>query len=611
MTRIPEWVLGLGLVAVLGVAVAMQRPADDGAASGDAATMPHNDFVIRGARVFDGRRDLGEVDVVVRAGTITAVGEDVDTAGLAEVDGRGQTVLPGLIDAHVHAWGDAQRDMARLGVTAGLDMHGMAERLPMLRQARQNAVDDGQADLWAAGYAVTVPGGHGTQYGFPVPALSPGDDVAAFVAARVDEGADFIKLIVEDLSAFGAAQRLPTLSPAQVREVVAASHAHARLAVAHVATAADARMVIDAGSDGLVHVFTDQVAAAGLVTAMREGERFIVPTLAVVASMAGQGHGAALAEDVHLAPRLTAEQRATLGRDFGGGDAQRLARAQESVRRLHAAGVEILAGSDAPNPGTAHGASLHHELELLVQAGLTPAQALAAATAAPAQRFGLADRGRIAPGMRADLVLVAGDPLRDITRTRDITAVWKHGRVVAGLPGAGADDAGVSVVPPGVVSRFDGATPDAAFGSWQDTTDAMAGGASTVRSQTRPGEGDAGAGALVVTGEVRPGFAFPWAGVMFFPAQVPMQPADLRGVSELVFGLQGDGRTYTVMLFTGADMQAPPVSRTVVAGPQWQQVRMPLADFAGADLSQVRGIAWTAGAPQGAFTFTLGQVALH
>jgi imidazolonepropionase-like amidohydrolase len=92
--------------------------------------------------------------------------------------------------------------------------------------------------------------------------------------------------------------------------------------------------------------------------------------------------------------------------------------------------VEILAGSDAPNPGTAHGASLHHELELLVRAGLTPIEALRAATSAPARRFGLADRGRIAPGQRADLLLVAGDPTADILATRAIERIWKNGAVV-------------------------------------------------------------------------------------------------------------------------------------------------------------------------------------
>jgi adenine deaminase len=73
------------------------------------------------------------------------------------------------------------------------------------------------------------------------------------------------------------------------------------------------------------------------------------------------------------------------------------------------------------------GASLHRELELLVRCGISPAQALAAATAEPARVFGLADRGRVAAGQRADLVLVSGDPLTDITATRAIERIWRGG----------------------------------------------------------------------------------------------------------------------------------------------------------------------------------------
>jgi imidazolonepropionase-like amidohydrolase len=101
-----------------------------------------------------------------------------------------------------------------------------------------------------------------------------------------------------------------------------------------------------------------------------------------------------------------------------------------SVARLREGDVPVLAGSDAPNPGTAHGISLHRELELLVRAGLSPLEALRAATSAPARAFRLSDRGRIAVGLRADLVLVDGDLTTDILATRVIRTVWKLGRAV-------------------------------------------------------------------------------------------------------------------------------------------------------------------------------------
>ena len=99
-------------------------------------------------------------------------------------------------------------------------------------------------------------------------------------------------------------------------------------------------------------------------------------------------------------------------------------------RQLISAHVPVVAGTDAPLAGGTHGASLHAELELLVNAGMTPLKALAAATSAPAQAFGLHDRGRMSPGLRADLVLVDGDPTIDIRATRAIAGVWKRGVAV-------------------------------------------------------------------------------------------------------------------------------------------------------------------------------------
>ncbi|MCY7313159.1 MAG: CIA30 family protein [Pseudoxanthomonas sp.] len=609
MKNWPEAVAAVALLAVVGLAVAM-RPGTAAEALPKPATSGST-FAITGARVFDGERDLGISTVIVRDGNIETVAVDAAVPqGMAVIDGAGKTLLPGLIDAHVHAWGDAQRDMARFGVTTGFDLHGASERLPALHAQREARGGSDQADLWAAGAAITVPGGHGTQYGFPVPTVAADTDVDAFIGARVDEGADFIKIIIEDLSAYAVARALPTLTPAQVEAAITAAHARERLAIAHVSTLRDAHRAVDFGSDGLAHVFTDAVADDALVTAMRDGKVFIMPTLSVIASMAGSGEGRALAADPRIKPYLTAEQAGNLANDFGSDNGERLQRATDSVRRLHAAGVDILAGSDAPNPGTAQGASLHHELALLVSAGLTPAQALASATSLPAKRFGIADRGRIAAGLRADLVLVEGNPLQDITATRAIAMVWKNGfRIVREVA---ASTTAAQVAPAhSLVSDFDGAAISASFGSWQPTTDQMAGGASVVQHALAEGGAGGSRAALRVTGEVKPGFPFPWSGVMFMPAAQAMAPMDMSARQELVFQVRGDGRSYNAMLFSGPSAQSMPSMQAFVAGPAWTEVRLPLSGFRGADLSQLRGIAFTAGQPQGAFEFRIDHVELR
>jgi hypothetical protein len=141
---------------------------------------------------------------------------------------------------------------------------------------------------------------------------------------------------------------------------------------------------------------------------------------------------------VFTRPGLLADARARGAKAACAGGRLDFDTALRSVAALHQAGLQVLAGTDAnypePDGGNAilnafagHGIALHHELALLVQAGLPPAAALAAATSAPARLFGLTDRGRIAAGLRADLLLVDGDPCADITATRNIAAIWRNG----------------------------------------------------------------------------------------------------------------------------------------------------------------------------------------
>ena len=101
--------------------------------------------------------------------------------------------------------------------------------------------------------------------------------------------------------------------------------------------------------------------------------------------------------------------------------------ADDAIHGLIRAGALILTGTDAPAPGVSYGVSVHSELELLVADGMSPVQALAAATSVAARAFHLSDRGLIRPGMRADLLLVQGNPTENILDTRNIVAVWKRG----------------------------------------------------------------------------------------------------------------------------------------------------------------------------------------
>ena len=270
--------------------------------------------------------------------------------------------------------------------------------------------------------------------------------------------------------------------------------------------------------------------------------------------------------------------------------------------------MPILAGTDAPNPGTAHGSSMHRELELLVKAGLTPEAALAAATSVPAKVFALTDRGRIAKGMRADLVLVSGNPAEDITATRDIVQIWKGGmradRPVAGTAPAVADAATTT----GIVSTFDKGEPSVEFGTgWQISTDSMMGGKSEAAMTVVANGANNTAGALEVSGTVAAGAMYPWAGAMFFPDKTPMTPVNLSRFREIVFWARGDGGQHQLMVFASR-LGDIPVGYTFAPGKEWKEFVVPFSQFSGIDGSDVKGILFSAGAKPGPFRFAIDEV---
>lgn len=568
-------------------------------------------FAIVNVRVFDGTRVLEHTSVVVDHGTIARVGDGPLPANIETIDGTGKTLLPGLIDAHTHAFGDALERALVFGVTTELDMF-TDPTFAAAKRAEQKAPGGApdRADLRSAGFLLTAPHGHGTEYGIPVPTVTSPAEAVAFVDARIAEGSDYIKIVYDDGANYGLS--IPTISKSVLEAAVDEAHARGRLSLVHIGSMHGAEDAIDAGVSGLAHIFADAPADAAFVDRVSRKGAFVVPTLTVIESLTGVARGASLTTDPRLAPFLTPAERESLRQSFPrrSGSPLRLEYALTSVQRLFEAGVPILAGTDAPNPGTAHGVSIHRELELLVQAGLPPGAALAAATSVPARIFGMNDRGRIAPGLRADLLLVDGDPTTDITATRAIVAVWKGGVRAARDRVASGPTESVSAPNPttGLVSDFEQTALHAAFGAgWQISTDTMRGGASTAGMRIVAG-GARGTGyALEVTG-VLVSAPTPWAGAIFFPGPTPMAPANLARFQDLVFEARGDGAQYQVMLFA-TRLGYIPARQPFTAGSDWQEVVMPLAAF-GTNGSDVTGMLFSAEHP-GPFRLLIDEVRLR
>lgn len=453
----------------------------------------------------------------------------------------------------------------------------------------------------------------------PIPTLTEPGQADEWVQARVKEGSDYIKIVHETGVSLG--MRLPSLSRETIEAVIAAAHKHKKLAVVHVSSRETAQHAIASGADGLVHTWGDEVIDDAFVKLFVEKKAFIIPTLTVLEGCLGVASGKSLIDDAGLAACVSPAIAAELSSSFPRRPNARIKAdvPRENVRKLKAAGVPILAGTDAPNPGTSHGISMHRELELLVDAGLTPAEALAAGTSVPAAKFGLADRGRIAPSLRADLFLVEGDPTADVKATRKIVGVWKNGRKVdrdahereiAKLRKEAAEAANLPPPPgseSGLVSDFEADGLEAQFGAgWMESTDKLRGGTSSVKFERSTGGANDSKGALRVEGKLSD-MQPRWAGVMFYPGTVPMAPANLSAKKTITFWVKGDGQKYSVMLFTKARGFSPSM-KSFVAGEEWTQQRFTIRDFDGCNGTDIMGVFLGGGDKPGDFKLFIDNV---
>jgi imidazolonepropionase-like amidohydrolase len=355
------------------------------------ADRPAGKTALTNVRVFDGSTLSKPVTVVIDDGVI-----GTDPAGAERVDGNGGVLLPGLIDAHVHL-GDAETldRLCAYGVTTALDMASWPPAKVDALRRRQ-----GRTDIRSAGIPATSSGStHSHIPGFPSRGLIEGPDAAAqFVDERIAEGSDYIKIIAD----------IPGPDQQTMDAVVAAAHARDTRTVVHATTSVTFTMALDARADMITHTPIDQALDASVIARMAEAGTLAIPTLTMMKG---------------IVDTLT---------KAAAGPSPDYEAARTTVTAMYRAGIPILAGTDAnATPGVPfsprHGESLHQELELLVDAGLSTLDALRAATSLPARYFGLDDRGVVAPGHRADLILIEGDPLADIRNTRNIQRTWCAG----------------------------------------------------------------------------------------------------------------------------------------------------------------------------------------
>jgi imidazolonepropionase-like amidohydrolase len=577
---------------------------------------------IKDVRIFDGEKIIPVGNVVFAGRTISACGPGAAVpAGAEIIDGRGKTLLPGLIDSHVHTFGaDSLKQALVFGVTTVIDMFMDVPTMQSVKKAQSEGKAPDQAYLVSSGTLATVAGGHGTEYGLAIPVIASPPDAPAFVERRIAEGSDFIKIIHDD----GSTYKIPrnTLTDAEVAALIDAAHKKGKKAVIHAATLKNCVDALNAGVDGLAHLYFNDAFDAEFGKLAARKKAFVIPTLSILRTMSGAVDTESLSADRGLAPYFKSADLQAMKTEvsFITGKSS-YAAAERALGQLKAAGVPILAGTDAPNPSTIFGASLHRELVLLVAAGLTPIEALRAATSVPAEEFGLRTRGRVKPGFVADLLLVEGDPTTDVTATRKITAIWKEGHRVdretyaaaaaadRGQAAQGKNAPGPEYSESGLISDFEGDKITAAFGAgWVVSTDTMYQGKSQAAMKIVPGGAEGSRGALEITGEILPGAPFKWAGAMFSPGKSMMAPANLSSRKAISFWARGDSRLCAVELFAQS-LGFRPAVVNFAPGPEWKEYTFPFSDFK-LDGSGLMGVFIGAVTDEGKFKLTIDNVRL-
>ena len=388
-------------------------------------------LVLIGASLIDGTgaEPARGRAVVVEGGRIASVVDEARAPRGRRIDLSGCTLLPGLINSHVHLCLGAEanpvgvlqnepatmtalkmlvraRETVEAGVTTVRDLAGRDYVELSVRRAVAEGLFPGPRIL-AAGRAVCMTGGHGNFFGRE--ADGP-DDVRKAVREQLKAGVDVIKLIATGgVMTAGVEPGSPQLTLEEMRAAVEEARKAGRLTAAHAQGSAGIADAVEAGITTIEHgiFLTDEIIA----TMKRKGV-FLVPTLAAPAAISIGGLAAGIPEF------MVRKSDAVISHHVS------------SFQRAAKAGVRIAAGADSGTPLNLHG-SLLPELDLMVKYGMSPLESIRSATTVAADALGLGgETGRVAEGYAADLLAVAGQPAERIGALADVRLVLARGAII-------------------------------------------------------------------------------------------------------------------------------------------------------------------------------------
>jgi imidazolonepropionase-like amidohydrolase len=414
-----------------------------------------------GGNVWSGGAGLFRDAVVIFQGDriLTAGARDLTPipSGATVVDVKGKTIIPGLINLHGHVGLTEGLDQnkthyskesvranleqyARYGVTTtfslGLDtdptVFGLRGAPLPEEPARATLYTAGRGFTGKQGYPAVLKGLEGVPF-----EADTVEQVQAHIQELVAQKADVVKIWVDDHLG-----HYKKIKPEISRAIIEEAHKRNLKVVAHVFYLADAKMLVEAGIDGLAHSVRDREVDDALINLMKEKKTFYVSTLMREEAVVVYAEPPAFLDDPFFAGVADQSVIKTLKDPAWGKKVKAdpdfvknqplLSMAERNLKKLFDAGVKLGFGTDTGPPGRFHGYFEHLELERMAQVGLAPADILRIATIGSAECMGIDNEvGSLQRGKRADFLVLDGDPLESILNTRKIQQVWIGGRQVS------------------------------------------------------------------------------------------------------------------------------------------------------------------------------------
>ncbi|PQJ12957.1 hypothetical protein CJD36_004220 [Flavipsychrobacter stenotrophus] len=399
-------------------------------------------IILENGSYFNGKVFVPFKQMVINGGKIVGISSAATQLSGNRINLKGKFIIPGLVDGHVHIGGspaypyvgaeqtDNLKSSLHCGVTTVIDLFSTENKVISTKTiaARQPAV---YSIPIMAGPILTSPKGHGTEFGIPTRTLTTLTEARNITNQVIDNGADVIKLV------YDAYSDKFYLSKDIMQEIVTAAHVRHKKVFAHINTAKEAMDCIDAGVDVLAHMPVNTLTDAQIEKIKRSGI-FIIPTVTVY-NVIMNGYSKEYISNPLLWKTANPDYLRGVKKEakyvdtatkIWGVEYYGSLDVENNLKRCIAAGIPILAGTDAGFFDVYYGYSLHNELEQYVAAGMTNAAAINSASTMLANIFPDVETGRIKVGYDADLVVLNTDPLIDITNTKDIDLIIHKGKLV-------------------------------------------------------------------------------------------------------------------------------------------------------------------------------------